>query len=224
MAQLYDRNKEYNLQHLRKGFHMSNHHGFRPEKKGARKGFLWAGGISGGIGIGYILLVFVLPGFILATIGFIGFGVTGVLGEDNMPYEQGQIKHLKQSLERITPKESWTKTADSGVHKAAKCTDMDANPSADECERYRAVWDTNTTYSKEVIKEVIESFGQISPYEKIDKQVALCARTSPDAPLSCEQKTYITLPGSNSTGFKLQITDSGPGSKVLVTVTNSKRN
>jgi hypothetical protein len=199
-----------------------NNQGYQPPKmNNGAKGALWAGGIGGIIAI-IVGVIFVLPGLVYVIFFLLASGVDGVVGEENMPYHANNRKGVTEAVSKFTPNPSWTEISKTEVHKPAACTDADRKTPQEDCEMFKGVWNTHTPHNENSILEVAKSFGGVNKYDnRPDVIKDACVRPSPEAPLDpCTMTTYVSSNNlQNSYGFTLTLSDQGPGTDVIATVT-----
>lgn len=187
---------------------------------GKTKGFLWAGGIGGFLALIMLAVVALAPVLFYLVFFVVGSGVNAVVGEENMPYHSKNREGVTRSVEKFTPKQTWTQISKTEVHKPAACTDAERGKPGEDCEMFKGVWNTNAPLPENGIIEIAESFGGISQYSNRPELIKdACVRAIPEAPLDpCTTMTYVEDFQYNTYGFELTLTDEGPGTNVTATV------
>lgn len=196
-------------------------HGFA---SGNNKKGLWIAGGIGGLGITVVLLSLLLPGLVYLSFFILGSTVNSVVGEENMPYYSKNREGVTKSVEQFTPQPTWTQISKTDVHKPSACSDKDRLAKQENCEMFKGVWNTHTAHNEDSIIEIAKSFGGISKYDtRTDLIKSECVRPSPEAPLGpCTTTTYVETGNYNSFAFTLSLTDEGPGTDVIATVTYNR--
>lgn len=150
-------------------------------------------------------------------------GINQLTGND---YESNIQREVTAAVAEFTPKATWTEISKTDVQKRPVCMPEDRANYETHCEWFRGVWDTNAHYSENSIFDIAQSFEKTRTTKgKADKVIVdKCVRASPEAPLEpCRVQTYMPSTTANSSyAFTVTITDQGPGTNVIVTVTYTR--
>ena len=194
-----------------------NNQGYQPKKIGTgTKAVLWGGGIVAVLiaAIPFIILVAYAGPFLLLG------GINQLTGND---YESNIQRGVTASVAAFTPPASWTEISKTEVQKRPTCMPEDRANYETHCEWFRGVWDTNAPYGENSMMDIVQSFEKTRTVKgKPDRVIsASCVRATPEAPLEpCRVQTYMSAStGNDSYAFTLTLTDQGPGTDVLATVT-----